>query len=133
MMKPMLAILAITCTAPAAPVRVNWTAQNPGVGIAYKVVRIDGTTSTPLGETSAASLVVDAKPGDKIAVVAFSPFFPDAPPSPPLTIPSGRIFAVTIQASTDAAAWQTVTILLPEEMTANGQAGPRLFIRQKKP
>lgn len=26
---------------------------------------------------------------------------------------------------------QNVTILLPEEMTANGQAGPRLFIRQK--
>ena len=26
---------------------------------------------------------------------------------------------------------RVITILLPEEMTANGQAGPRLFIRQK--
>lgn len=134
-MKPILAILTLTFTAPAAPVRVNWTAQNPGAGVSYRVVKLEGTSITQLGETSATSLVVDAKPGDKLAVVATSPYFPDAQPSAPVEVPpapSGRIYAVTIQASADMETWKDVTILLPEEMTANGQAGPRLFIRQKK-
>lgn len=44
-----------------------------------------------------------------------------------------KITEANIQAITDAATWQNVTILLPEDMTTNGQSGPRLFIRQKKP
>ena len=127
-----LAILFLSaCAALAASVRVSWAMAQPQVGVNYRVCRVVGSSMTTLGTTSGASLVINANSGDQISVVAFNELG-EASPSVPITLaaPSGRIYAVTIQASTDTKTWQNVTILLPEEMTANGQLGPRLFIRK---
>lgn len=95
--------------------------QIPGGGINYRVCRVVVPSMTTLGTTSGASLVITANSGDQISVVAFNELG-EALPSVPITLaaPSGRIYAVTIQASTDTKTWQNVTILLPEEMTDNG-------------
>lgn len=127
--------VALVQNVDAAQWRISWAAQ--AGEMSYRICRVDGTKLTPIGTTTSASLVITANPGEQISVVAFNELG-EAPPSSPITLsaPSGRIFAVTIQASVNPEnpnAWQNVTLLLPEEMTANGQAGPRLFIRQKKP
>ena len=111
--------------------RISWAMAQAQAGVNYRVCRVVGSSMTTLGTTSGASLVITANSGDQISVVAFNELG-EATPSVPITLPapSGRIYAVTIQASTDATTWQNVTILLPEEMTDNGQLGPRLFIRK---
>ena len=128
---PILA-LSLAQNVAAAQWRISWAMAPAQVGVNYRVCRVVGSSLTPLGTTAGASLVINANSGDQISVVAFNELG-EAPPSVPITLPSpsGRIYAVTIQASTDTKTWQNVTILLPEEMTANGQSGPRLFIRQK--
>lgn len=131
-MMPAIAILALSLAqnVAAAQWRISWAAQAGEMN--YRVCQVVGSSLTPLGTTAGASLVITANSGDQISVVAFNELG-EAPSSAPITLPSpsGRIYAVTIRASTDTKTWQNVTILLPEEMTANGQAGPRLFIRQK--
>ena len=131
---PILA-LSLAQNVAAAQWRISWALAQAQVGVNYRVCRVVGSSMTTLGTTAGASLVINANSGDQISVVAFNELG-EATPSVPITLPapSGRIFAVTIQASIDPQnpnAWQNVTILLPEEMTANGQSGPRLFIRQK--
>jgi hypothetical protein len=133
-MKAILAALTLALAAgpaPAEPYRVSWPIAPAQVGVSFRVV--NSVTGATLGETSDHSIMVNAEPGDRIAVIAFNEEFGEAPPSNPITLPSSRVFAVTIQASTDLRVWRDVTVLLPEEMTADGAAGPRLFIRQKRP
>lgn len=86
-MKHLLFLLLSCIAAAAAPVRVAWEIGPAQVGVSYRVVRlIDGAAPMPLGETSAASLVVDALPGDKLAVIAFNDLG-TAEPSAPIQIP----------------------------------------------
>jgi hypothetical protein len=99
-MKPILTLLALTCTASADRWRVSWEAQ--GVGVNFRVCRVEGETYQPLGDTNTTQLVIDAKLGDQISIIAYNDLG-TALPSVPITLaaPSGRIYAVTIQASTD--------------------------------
>jgi hypothetical protein len=79
-----LAVLAVS--AHGAPWRVSWSITPPQVGVSYRVVKLgDGSI---LGETTGDSLVVDASPGDKLAVIAFNEEFGEAPPSDPIEIPA---------------------------------------------
>lgn len=129
-----LAILVLaSCTALAFPVRVSWEIAPAQVGVSYRVVRLlDGAAAMPLGETAGASLVVDARAGDKLAVIAFNAEFGEADPSEPVTVSGGRLIAVPMEASTDTKEWREVLVLLPEEMTENGNAPKRLFTRPSK-
>lgn len=85
---PFLFLILFSLAAAAVPVRVSWEIGPAQVGVNYRVVRlIDGSEPMPLGETSAASLVVEALPGDQLAVVAFNELG-TAEPSAPIQIPA---------------------------------------------
>lgn len=82
-------LFLLSGVAPAASYRISWPVVPPQVGVSFRVVRVvDGSVPVPLGETTGTSLVVEAAPGDRISVIAFSAEFGEAEPSPPVEIPA---------------------------------------------
>lgn len=69
--------------------RISWPVTPPQVGVSFRVVKlVDGSAPVTLGQTNGNSLVVEASPGDRISIIATSPYFDDAPASDPIEIPA---------------------------------------------
>lgn len=124
-----LAILALSAiTALAAPVRIMWPVEPAQVNVGFRVVKWSGATPITLGETTETSLTVDVKPGDLVSVIAFSPYFEDALPSPPYEIPpfpeKPKMVKVHLYRVTDLKRREILaTYYLPKEVADNVQLG----------
>lgn len=85
----LIVLILSTIAAAADSYRVSWDIGPAQVGVNYRVVRLlPESAPLPLGETTGSSLVVDAKPGDQLAVIAFNDEFGEAEPSAPIEIPA---------------------------------------------
>jgi len=124
-MKPILAILVLTCAAHADRWRVSWEAQP---GAQFRVCRVVGESYQPLGETSTTHLVIEANLGDQISIIAFNELG-TALPSVPITLTEPTPVTLPIQVSTDLKVWKTATITLPAGMAVEGKLPPKLFIK----
>lgn len=71
MIRALACFLLMACTVLAGPWHIAWAPQVPGVGVRYRIERlIPDAAPLPVAETGEASVVVDARPGDRFQVVA---------------------------------------------------------------
>lgn len=114
-MKTIATLLLSTLPVLAAPLRVSWEPNVPGVGVHYRVVRITPDRWNLLGETDGTQLTVDASPGDRISVIAFNELG-DSDPSEPIQIPTDEtppppMVKVRVWRSDDLGTWREVATL----------------------
>lgn len=118
------ACLSLGTAASAASHRISWSVTPPQVGVSFRVVRVvDGSAPVTLGETTVNSILVEASPGDRIAIIATSPFFDDAPPSDPIEIPPAPIdpaagvgtVEVVMESSDDLKVWNERVVLMDDK------------------